>query len=150
MGRRRWPGTWGPERQGGFTLVELMVVLSLVALISGLVAISARPSPQQQLAREGERLALWLEAVRSQSRGLGRAVQVRVDPTGARTLDGAPDSLKGERLDWLYSDTWPVAVTTLTLGPEPILPSQQLELSQREGRGRVRVGTRGLGPWTAQ
>lgn len=82
MGAQRTHGAKGPSQSSGFTLVEMMVVLSLVALVSGLVALGVRPSPQQQLLREGERLALWLEAVRSHARGQGHGVQVRVDASG--------------------------------------------------------------------
>jgi general secretion pathway protein H len=148
----RSPGAVGPNPNArGFTLIEMMVVLALVALVSGVVALSIRPSPQQQLGREAERLALWLEAVRSQSRGLGQIMQVRVDASGAQILGPRSDTSPGARLSWLYDDTLPVAVVTLTLGPEPILPPQQLLLTSRtDGRTRVQVGTRGLGPWAAQ
>lgn len=135
----------------GFTLIELMVVLALMALVSGVVALSVRPSPQQQIGREAERLALWLEAVRSQSRGQGQVIQVRVDAAGAQTLTPRSDAALNSRLNWLYADTSPVAAVTLTLGPEPILPPQQLLLtSGNDGRTRVRVSTQGLGPWAAQ
>lgn len=130
----------------------MVVVLALVAVVSGLVALGVRPTPQQQLSREGERLALWLETVRTQSRSQGQWVQVRVDPTGAHALLGArPDAVGVGRLQWLYADTLPMAAVTLTLGPEPVLPPQHvLLLSTADDRARVRVGTGGLGPWTAQ
>jgi general secretion pathway protein H len=128
-----------------------MVVLVLVALTSGVVALSLRPSPRQQISREGERLALWLEAMRGQSRGQGRVIRVQVGRTGAQTVDARDPYARGERLNWMYADTVPVTEAMLTMGPEPVLPPQQLQLTHAgDGNVRVRVGTQGLGPWTAQ
>ena len=151
MGAPRTHGATGPGLQAGFTLIEMIVVLALVALVSGLVALGVRPSPQHQLSREGERLALWLEFVRTQSRSQGDWVQVQVDRSGAQALGARPDAVGTGRLNWLYTDTSPMTAVTLILGPEPVLPPQHvLLLSTADDRARVRVGTGGLGPWTAQ
>jgi general secretion pathway protein H len=151
MGAPQTHAATGPDLHAGFTLIEMIVVLALVAVVSGLVALGVRPTPQQQLSREGERLALWLESVRSQSRRQGDWVQVRVDASGAQAWGARPDAVGAGRLNWLYADTAPMAPVTLTLGPEPVLPAQQvLLLSTGNDRARVRVGTGGLGPWTAQ
>ena len=53
-----------------------------------------------------------------------------VDASGAQILGPRSDTSPGARLSWLYDDTLPVAVVTLTLGPEPILPPQQLLLAR--------------------
>ena len=54
--------------QRGFTLIELMVVVLIVALASGMVVFSLRDTQGIALEREGQRLAALLEYARAQSR----------------------------------------------------------------------------------
>ena len=55
-------------RTGGFTLLELLVVVAIMALAMAGVGLALRDSGQTQLEREAERLAALLEAGRAQSR----------------------------------------------------------------------------------
>ena len=137
------------ELRPGFTLIELVVVLAIVALVTTLVAWSARPSSQQQLNREGTRLAIWLEGHRAQARAASRPLQARVTSMGVELVGSAPDPQRQERLTWLAPDTLPgKEPLTLTLGPEPFLPPQQLVLvSARDATAQVKVWTSGAGPW---
>lgn len=137
------------KRSGGFTLIELMVVLALVALSISLVALSAQPSAPRQLEREGERLALWLESARLQARVQNRPVQARLTPRGAEIWGlSAPGEVR-PALPWLYPDTLAQSADTpLWLGPEPILPAQALALGSRlQADAQVWVATTGVGPW---
>ena len=66
----------------GFTLIELMVVLLVLALSSSLVVMSTRDTAQQTLAREADRLVNVLEAARAQARGNSTALLWQSDAQG--------------------------------------------------------------------
>ncbi|HMT17930.1 MAG TPA: prepilin-type N-terminal cleavage/methylation domain-containing protein, partial [Ottowia sp.] len=55
----------------GFTLIELMVVMAIVAIGAALASLALPDSDSRTLAREGERLAALLESARAQSRAAG-------------------------------------------------------------------------------
>ena len=88
--------------QRGFTLIELMVVVLIVALASGMVVFSLRDTQGIALEREGQRLAALLEYGRAQSRLQGTPVRWRATPQGF-VLEGlnkpAPEQ------PWLSQDT---------------------------------------------
>src|SRR5574340_284273 len=67
-------------RRAGFTLIELMLVIVLIAMASGLVALSLRDSDANRLEQEGTRLAALLEAARAASRTSGLAVAFLLGP----------------------------------------------------------------------
>ena len=65
----------GLHRCGGFTLIELLVVVVIVAVLAAVVGLALRPeSDDRALRREGERLALLLEAVALESAATGRVL----------------------------------------------------------------------------
>ena len=65
----------------GFTLIELLIVVALVAMVSGLVSLAIRDPAASRLEREAARLSALLEAARAEARASGLAV--RWVPTGA-------------------------------------------------------------------
>ena len=134
----------------GFTLLELLVVLTIIAIGTAGVSVSMRDSAETSLEREGTRLAALLEAGRALSRSSGQAVRWRVTPQGFR-FEGL--SVASLPRNWLRADTtvrWDVGASsnTLTLGPEPIIEPQTVTLLQ-DGRS-VRLGTDGLHPFAVQ
>ena len=142
---------WGAAcKPRGFTLLELLVVLVLVALGSAGVALALRTTPQQQLQEESQRLIAWLEAARIQARSQGRLVRARLQPDSITVL-GLPEvTLAQPRLPWLYPQTQAVP-TELVLGPEPILPAQSLRLQHsQDAQAVVQIGTQGLQPFAVQ
>jgi general secretion pathway protein H len=142
------PGLVSHPASRGFTLIELMVVLALIALLTGIVSWRLQPGAQEQLAQESQRLALWLETARHQARVEQRPVQARISAQGAVLIGVArPDSPQA-RLNWLYPDTRPRTEQTIWLGPEVVLPAQTLELMQAgPAQAQVRIWTSGIGPW---
>ena len=92
----------GTKRQSGFTLLELLVVVAIMALATAGVSLALRDDPQSLLEREGVRLASLLEAARAQSR-LG-ATPVRWRPTAQGfAFDGLPPNALPHQ--WLNAST---------------------------------------------
>ena len=139
----------------GFTLIELMVVVTIIALASAGVGFALRDSSQTRLEREGDRLAALLEAARAQSRSTGVAIVWRAAATGFRFDGAAPDAFPDR---WLDADTRvsqagdPAGtLPLLNLGPEPLIgPQAVLLVSAGHPHQAVRVATDGLRPFVAQ
>ena len=85
------PGRSRAAAQGGFTLLELLVVISIMALATAGVGLAMRDGGQTQLEREAARLAALLESARAQSRAGGIPVRWRALPGGFR-FEGLPRS----------------------------------------------------------
>ena len=141
-----------PERSGsGFTLLELLVVVAIVAMASVGVGFAMRDTSLVQLERDAERLSALLESARARSRVSG--VPVRWHPTE----DGFRfEGLSGPELpqQWLDADTRGAGVAgtvLLTLGPEPIIGAQELSLISSRAPGKsVRLSTDGVRPFALQ
>jgi len=73
------------KTQAGFTLLELLVVVAIVAMVSAGVGLSMRDASQVQLERDAERLASLLESARARSRVMGVPVRWRTTPEGFKT-----------------------------------------------------------------
>ena len=142
-------------RQAGFTLLELIVVIAVVAIATAGVALSLRDSGQAGLEREADRLAALLEAGRAQSRASGAVVTWRPTLQGPPgfTFEGLPRGTLPT--GWLTTNinAQPIgpdgnAVDTLVLGPEPIIAPQQVVLTANGTPPRsLRLSTDGLRPF---
>lgn len=148
--RRSVPGSEA-RRTTGFTLVELLIVVALIAIASGVVSLALRDPAATRLEREAARLSALLEAARAESRASGVAARweprrEQADEPGFRFL-GLPASIELPE-QWLGEGVRadvPGARAVL-LGPEPLIPSQRILL--RLDRQYLLLGTDGLGPFT--
>jgi general secretion pathway protein H len=134
------------RRARGFTLLELLVVVSIMALATAGVGLALRDGSQQSLEREGERLAALLESARAQSRASGVPVRWRAVEGGFRF-----DGLRAGTLptQWLDNSTRVRGPGSLVLGPEPLIGPQQVILVQpQHPEHALRVATDGLRPFT--
>ena len=137
-----------PAKNRGFTLLELLLVVAIMAVAAAGVSFSLRDSGQTQLEREGQRLAALLESGRSRSLTSGVPVRWRVTAAGF-VFEGLP---AGDLPDaWLASDVAVDGATGLLLGPEPIIGPQSVRLVSTTQPGQsVRVVTDGVRPFSVQ
>jgi general secretion pathway protein H len=130
----------------GFTLLELLVVVAIIAIASAGVSFALRDSGATQLEREAQRLAALFESARAQSRSSGVPVRWYATPGGFR-FDGLPKDALPNR--WLSDTTQVRGNPALQLGPEPIIGREEvvIESTTRPGRS-LRIATDGLRPFT--
>nr|WP_293605117.1 prepilin-type N-terminal cleavage/methylation domain-containing protein [Polaromonas sp. UBA4122] len=138
------------RHQFGFTLLELLVVISIIAIASAGVSFAIRDSAQTALDRDGERLAALLESGRALSRTSGRALRWRDTPQGFSFEGLNADNLPQNWLNPQTAVQWDAGTNpqVLTLGPEPIIEPQAITLVQ-EGH-KLRIATNGLRPFAVQ
>ena len=136
------------ERARGFTLLELLVVISIIAIASAGVAFAMRDARGAELEREAQRLGALLEAARAQSRASGVPVRWRGTEGGFR-FEGVPPKTLPE--NWLGTDTAVQGTAVLMLGPEPIIGRQSVVLASISDPSRtLRLATDGLRPFSVQ
>ena len=136
----------------GFTLIELMVVVAIIALGTAGVSLALQDTDEARLTRDAQRLAALLESARAQSRASGVAVIWQPVAQGFR-FEGLPGTdLPGH---WLATDTLVVGNAPLRLGPDPIIAPQAVLITQAGGTAErpafaLRVGTDGLRPFSVE
>ena len=141
----------------GFTLLELLVVMAIVAVVSAGVGFAMRDASLTQLERDADRLSALLESARARSRTTGVLVRWHASAEGFRF-----EGLEANALPqaWLDPNTGVAgapgmnganATATLLLGPEPIIGPQAVVLISSTQAGRsVRLATDGLRPFSVQ
>jgi general secretion pathway protein H len=136
------------RRSAGFTLLELLVVVAIIAVASAGVSFALRDQTGTALEREAERLAALLESARARSRLSGQPVRWVADAQGFH-FDGLPPGVLPQ--NWLAPETRVVGRGVLVLGPEPLIGRQEVVLTSAEQPGRtLRVATDGLRPFTSR
>ncbi len=148
------PGSEHPRRSppaAGFTLIEVMVVMAIIAIGTALVSLALRDGAQSRLDEEGARLSALLESARAEARASG--ITVRWAPADASTADGAQFRFVGLPPGAELPTRWLgdgvsaeiVGARDLLLGPEPVLPAQRLVLHLDDRR--LVLATDGLAPF---
>ncbi len=116
----------------GFTLLELLIVVAIIAIGTVGVGLALRDSGQGALETEAQALAALLEGARAQSRASGVPVRWRTVP-GGFAWDGL-DNTGPEPLPtrWQSSATQAHTDAPVLLGPEPLIPAQSIRLWRQD------------------
>lgn len=134
----------------GFTLMELLVVVALIAVATAGVGFSLRDSAESALERDADRLAALLETARAQARAQGVPV-VWHTPTNGTGFEFAGLPPPGLPRSWLNSNTRANPGIRVVLGPEPLMEPQAVALSSATSAGKMLwVVTDGLRPFKVQ
>ena len=138
-----------PPTPRGFTLIELMVVIAIVAMGTALAGLALRDGDANALERDAERLAALFESARAQSRAAGVPVVWHTTATGF-VFDGLPASAAPLPTRWLDGQTRALGNAPVELGPDPIIGAQSVVLQRVGGttQAQMRVATDGLRPFT--
>lgn len=136
--------------QTGMTLLELLVVVTIIALGTVGVGLAVRDSGQNQLEQEAQRLSALLETARAQSQASGAPVRFVLTEQGF-AWDGLPSESPGNPslpTRWLSPNTTATIVSasvqssgmntgsgnntagpaSLLLGPEPLIAPMAVRL----------------------
>lgn len=136
------------RRARGFTLLELMLVVAIVAIAVGMTTLALRDGNANRLEEEGARLAALFEGGRARARAMGIMVdwQPSNEAGGGFRFVGLPP---GAELPTQWLDERTVAEVigggVLRLGPEPVIGAQRVVL-RIEDRQLV-LATDGMGPF---
>jgi general secretion pathway protein H len=157
-----------PRLSQGFTLLELLVVVAIMAMATAGVSLALRDNAQTSLEREAQRLAVLFESARAQSRASGLGVYWRTTAEGFR-FEGLPAGALPDR--WLSAGTTAsirsgqtpannaAPALAVQLGPEPIIGAQTVDLfspalgdtgdgGDGQASRTLRIGTDGLRPFS--
>ena len=140
----------GARPASGFTLLELIVVVAIMALATAGVSLALRDPEATALEREAERLSALLETGRGQSRATGLPVRWESTAEGYVLMmpSGDADKPIGAPTAWLNPQTVASSNGPVSLGPEPIIAAQSITL-RLLSRSLV-IATDGLRPFALQ
>jgi len=128
-------------KPAGFTLLELLVVLAIIASASAAVVLSLRDSPQTRLQAEAERVIAVLEASRADARASNTAMRWHADDQGFQVHTLPADGPPVHNMAWLHKGTQALPVEVL-ISAEPVQARSRLTLSHDSG-ARLSIGTDG-------
>jgi len=121
-----------PSLAGGFTLLELLVVIVILGIAAGVVSISVAPLEERRMAEEIDRLGALLRLAQDEARLTGRDVTWEADADGYRFLVGG--EVRGDSADdplrprsWAF-EVRQVEAPRLTFGREPLLTPAQIRI----------------------
>jgi general secretion pathway protein H len=109
---------------GGFTLIEMLVVIVLAGILISVVSISVTPDPRQKLMREAQRIGQLMTLAADEARIRQLPIVWEADLRGYRFVSevgGERQLLTGD--DLLRERIWETPLTRLSVqdgaGPQP-------------------------------
>ncbi len=135
--------------QRGFTLLELLVVVAIIAIGAGLMSLALRDPAESRLEEEAARLVALFEGARGVARAADAEIRwqpVTKEGKAAFRFTGLPPGTTMSD-HWIGDETSAEVAGSsfVKLGPEPIIGEQTVIL--RLGDKRIRIGTDGLKPF---
>lgn len=121
------------DRRCGFTLLEVLVVLAILAVVVGTVTVSLAPAGSRRVDEEGARLAALFRLAQDESRVRSREIVWRADRHGYR-FDVVGAAAVRTSDDPLRPRAWPFPVDAVTpgevrLGREPLLAAVDIRIA---------------------
>jgi len=125
----------------GFTLLELLLVLAVIAIGSATISLNLRGSAQTQLRSEAERLIAVLEATRAEARASNTTMRWHVINKGfeVRTLPPTKNVLM--TMTWL-DESIDAAPTDILFSAEPVQTRTSITLLHNSGAS-LKIGSDG-------
>lgn len=116
-----------PSHAGGFTLLEMLVVIVLAGILLSIVSVSVTPDPRQTLAREGQRIGQLIALAADESRIRQQPIVWEADLQGFRFVTeagGERQLITGDEV--LRERAWERPLTALAVyeggqGPAQVL-----------------------------
>jgi len=112
-----------PARQLGFTLLEILVVITLIGIMAGAAMLSVGGQQARELKNEAQRLQLLLNQARDESELSQRTLGVRVEARGYQFLEWHMHTQRWHALDTSPYQSHQLAPTTTLLKHEDIAQS---------------------------
>jgi general secretion pathway protein H len=136
------------SRPRGFTLLELMVVVTLIAIATATATLALRDADASRLEEEAGRLSAIFEGARARARaeGLELMWQPGKEPgTGFTFIGMPPEAQMPDK--WLDERTRGeiVGSPVLRLGPEPVIGAHRVVLRIEDRQ--IVLATDGMGPF---
>lgn len=106
------------RRAGGFTLLELLVVMVIAGIMLGAVALNAMPGDRKQMQNDAQRVALLLQLARDEAIVRNRPIAFEADTDRYRFLireENTWQPLTGD--DMLHERDFARAPVSLTVSP---------------------------------
>ena len=143
------PRAAGRRAARGFTLLEVMIVVTLIAIAVSTVTLAFRDGDAAKLEEEGARLAALFEGARARARAEGSEVMwqpIRPPEGSGFKFIGIPPEA-GLPTQWLDERTRGeiIGAPALRLGPEPVIGAQRVVLRIEERQ--LVLATDGMGPF---
>jgi type II secretion system protein H len=117
----------------GYTLIELLVAIAIIAVVAGMVALSLPGGEERRVREEAARLGALFRIAQDQARVAGRVLVWQADLEGYafRPLDADAASWQD---DTLRPRSWPFAVQRLEAQPivftrEPMLSPASVRIA---------------------
>ena len=100
-------GAMAPPHGQGFTLLEMVVVITLIAIIAAAISVSMQPDPRQALAEQARRVGLLMDVAADEARLQNVRITWEADLRGYRFVAQSGDrreTFSGD--DLLRERTW--------------------------------------------
>jgi general secretion pathway protein H len=136
-------------RREGFTLLELLVVLVLMAVLTPVISINAAPDPRQSLTEQAQRLGLLLTLASDEARMRQQPISWEGDLNGYRFVSevaGERQLLSDDEL--LHDRAWQRPLTRLVISRDgqlqqallhPDAPALRLPIAREWVQPRWRI-----------